>query len=349
MLPYLQCSLTGEPTLYPCVFVKTGDIYESSAIKWYLNSKDKCPLTSQPMTQQDLIPLHTFKGPRTAFKNGLSPYSISNLIKETFVSEVRDTRELKKTIISARKKLSKALKKQEAAINVINRLRGERDDARRALTKIFTKVDKSIMNTQPESLDVMPRSLEEKIQEFAIRSTQARVKKNNDKIISELKSEFAEYKKCHTFEVPASMSGKKTAIFHPMTPSHQYVFDNTGKFSSYDSEAKKLTNFTDLDLGAEMTCHCVNTLLSNESTISLSFGAANGTFLIRNFNSTDSTSTVQYKNSGAGSDLGMISIEQHPLNTFLVTLGEEKYVSIFDLNSERSLFKRQFEDDLDLR
>jgi hypothetical protein len=349
MLPYLQCSLTGEPTLYPCVFVKTGDIYESSAIKWYLNSKDKCPLTSQPMTQRDLIPLHTFKGPRTAFKNGLSPYSISNLIKETFVSEVRDTRELKKTIISARKKLSKALKKQEAAINVINRLRGERDDARRALTKIFTKVDKSIMNTQPESLDVMPRSLEEKIQEFAITSTQARVKKNNDKIISELKSEFAEYKKCHTFEVPASMSGKKTAIFHPMTPSHQYVFDNTGKFSSYDSEAKKLTNFTDLDLGSEMTCHCVNTLLSNESTISLSFGAADGTFLIRNFNCTDSTSTVQYKNSGAGSDLGLISIEQHPLNTFLVTLGEEKYVSIYDLNSERSLFKRQFEDDLDLR
>lgn len=192
----------------------------------------------------------------------------------------------------------------------------------------------------------MPRFLEEKIQEFAIRSTQARVKKNNDRIVSELKSEFADYKKAYTFEVP-SMEGKKQAIFHPSVNSLQYVFDSTGKFSCYDSEAKKLTNFSDLGLGSDMTCSCVNQALSNENSISLSFGASNGTFLIKNFNSAESTSTVQYKNSD--SSQGLISIEQHPVKTLLLTLSEERYFKIFDLNSERFLFKKQFEDDLDLR
>lgn len=51
------CSITGQPLIEPVASQKTGHLYEKAVIEKHLNSFPYCPLTNQPMTIADLIPV----------------------------------------------------------------------------------------------------------------------------------------------------------------------------------------------------------------------------------------------------------------------------------------------------
>lgn len=351
MNPYLTCSQTGEPALNPVVFKPTGDIYESSVINTYLLNHKKCPKTSQEMAKDDLQPLVCFKGPRLGFTHqGSSVYSQTDLVLNKYKEEVLSTKELLRSINENRTKLAKALKKQDAALRIIKRLKEERDDARTNLTKIICNVDKKIISELEKNIGkqgVMTEDLGHRISQFAIRSTDMRKKREtcDTKIIQEIRSEFEEYKKDEYFT--AAFEGRKFVQFHPNNDDISYVFDNTGDFMVYDTVQKKEQKFENLNQG-EITCFSVNQALCSPSNLSLTIGSSNGSFSIRNFNHIEGSSSTLYSTSEKEEE-AFVSIEEHPSKTLQIMQNESKYFNIFDLNSERITFRKQFDDDLDIK
>lgn len=51
------CSLTQQPATSPVVSTKSGHIFEKSAIEQHLETESKCPVTNEPLTKDDLVPL----------------------------------------------------------------------------------------------------------------------------------------------------------------------------------------------------------------------------------------------------------------------------------------------------
>jgi len=187
-----------------------------------------------------------------------------------YKEEVLSTKELYKSINDSRSKLCKALKKQDAALRIIKRLKEERDESRSNLTKIICNVDKKIISELEKNIGkegIMTEDLGNRINQFAIRSTDMRKKKETDdsKIIEEIKNEFSDYKKDLYFE--ASLEGRKYVQFHPQNDEVAYVFDNTGEFMIFDTVSKKEHKFDNLNQG-DITCFSVNQGLCTPSSLS---------------------------------------------------------------------------------
>ena len=56
---FMFCALSGTSPARPVVSVKSGHVFEASAIEKYISSTGKCPVTGQPLQAADLLPLKT--------------------------------------------------------------------------------------------------------------------------------------------------------------------------------------------------------------------------------------------------------------------------------------------------
>mmetsp|Transcript_13773 Transcript_13773/g.29071 ORF Transcript_13773/g.29071 Transcript_13773/m.29071 type:complete len:500 (-) Transcript_13773:187-1686(-) len=124
------CAISGEVPKEPVVSTKTGHLFEKSLIDKYLASEDKCPVTGEELTTEDLIPL---KATQTAKPRPITATSIPGLLSH-FQNEwdalMLETYTLKQHLDSTRKELSQVLYQHDAACRVIARLMRERDEAR---------------------------------------------------------------------------------------------------------------------------------------------------------------------------------------------------------------------------
>lgn len=194
----------------------------------------------------------------------ISPYSLSNLVKDELVKEVNAAKSLKIGIKKAKEKLASVLKKQDAALVIINRLKEERDDAVNALTKINKKIvssnevrmDQEQILSSGNNGQAVPQELANKIQEFAMVSTSQRGGKHRLDY-----KEFENYKLSNKFKCEMKMGARRTE-FHPLSNENlvSYVFGEKGEVSCYNSKTETLTDFPTLELQGDMSCFCVNRL-----------------------------------------------------------------------------------------
>ena len=138
------CAISGEPLAIDSSIVVTpsGHICSKSLLLSKLTENDGIdPFTSQPLNENELIPINTSSSSSSSFSTITAPKlsthsSFSSLLSsinseyEALVLELFDTR---KVLQETRKELSQALYQNDAAVRVIARVTMERDDARQKL------------------------------------------------------------------------------------------------------------------------------------------------------------------------------------------------------------------------
>ncbi|KAL6057393.1 Pre-mRNA-processing factor 19 [Balamuthia mandrillaris] len=130
----MQCALSGTEPEEPVVSRVSGHVFEKRLIEKYLENATTCPITKQPLSTDDLIPLQGFNKivkPRPAKATSIP--SLINLFQNEWDAVMLECYTLKQQLDMARQELAHALYQQDAACRVIARLTRERDEARRAL------------------------------------------------------------------------------------------------------------------------------------------------------------------------------------------------------------------------
>lgn len=139
------CAISGEIPKDPVVSVKTGVLFERGLIEKYLkidSNSDLCPITSTPLTLNDLLPIKLSSGTASRPKLPLAENSSIPGLLNTFQNEwdemMLETFTLKQHLDATRKELSHALFQHEAACRIIARLTRERDEANHMIHTLQT-------------------------------------------------------------------------------------------------------------------------------------------------------------------------------------------------------------------
>ena len=144
----LSCTIGGHVPDVPVVSIKSGHVFEKRLILKHLNHEEKCPVTLQDLTPNDLVEIKINKGP--VAPRPPSATSISSLLR-MFQEEVAwlgvfpckdfffffewdtlllESYKMKKYVADVRQELSHALYQHDAACRVIARVTQERDKVR---------------------------------------------------------------------------------------------------------------------------------------------------------------------------------------------------------------------------
>ncbi|KAF5950692.1 hypothetical protein HYC85_012685 [Camellia sinensis] len=110
----MNCSISGEVPEEPVVSMKSGLLYEKRLIERHISEYGKCPITGEPLSVDDIVPIKTGK-------------EWDTLMLSNFA--------LEQQLHTARQELSHALYQHDAACRVIARLKKERDEARSLLAQ----------------------------------------------------------------------------------------------------------------------------------------------------------------------------------------------------------------------
>ena len=134
----LLCSLSSEPCVEP-VATKNGDVYERRLIEKHIATTGIDPVTKEPLTVEDLIPLKVVPSPasirpKTATQQGI-PAMLQGFQAE-WDSLMLEVFTLKQQLTASQQELSHALYQQDAACRVIARLVKERDQYKREMSAL---------------------------------------------------------------------------------------------------------------------------------------------------------------------------------------------------------------------
>lgn len=121
------CSLSGNIIEEPVVSKTTGHIYEKRMIEKYIKNFGKCPMTSNPMTLEDLIKVNTqnFEKPRSTKENSLP--GLFSMLQTQMDNLLVETHDLKNQVDTGREELTHSLYQYDASLRVISKLIKERD------------------------------------------------------------------------------------------------------------------------------------------------------------------------------------------------------------------------------
>lgn len=127
------CALSGNPIEDPVVSKKTGHLFEKRMISKYIESTGECPISHQPLTLDDLVPLQVSRTVKPRPVNATSIPNLINVFQNEWDALMLETFSLKTHLETVRQELSHALYQHDAACRVIARLIRERDEARALL------------------------------------------------------------------------------------------------------------------------------------------------------------------------------------------------------------------------
>lgn len=153
----LTCALSGETPQEAVVSRKTGHIFEKRLILQHLSASEKCPVTDQELSTEDLVEVQLINKP--VQPRPPTATSISSLLR-TFQGEwdslLLESYELKKHITRLRQELSHTLYQHDAACRVIARVTQERDKARDELAKMQKNYEAALAQSsaQPSAMEV---------------------------------------------------------------------------------------------------------------------------------------------------------------------------------------------------
>ncbi|XP_004134043.1 pre-mRNA-processing factor 19 [Cucumis sativus] len=127
----MNCSISGEIPEEPVVSRNSGLLFEKRLIERHILDYGKCPVTGEPLSIDDIVPIKTGKivKPRQA----ASIPGMLGMFQNEWDVLVLSNFALEQQLHTARQELSHALYQHDAACRVIARLKKERDEARSLL------------------------------------------------------------------------------------------------------------------------------------------------------------------------------------------------------------------------
>jgi pre-mRNA-processing factor 19 len=111
----LVCALSGEVPVEPVISVKSGNLFEKRLIEGYVNENGVCPITREPLSLQDLVPVQSGKAvkPRSAAHTSLQ--GMMGSFQNEWDAMVLETFKLRELLNEARMELSHTLYQHDAA------------------------------------------------------------------------------------------------------------------------------------------------------------------------------------------------------------------------------------------
>jgi pre-mRNA-processing factor 19 len=132
----MQCVISGQSPTDPVISRKSGYLFERRLVEKCILENGLCPVSGEPLSVDDLIPVQSNKAVRP---RNVSSASIPGLLA-TFQNEwdevMLEVFTLKQHLDTTRQELSQALYQHDAACRVIARLMRERDEARGMLANV---------------------------------------------------------------------------------------------------------------------------------------------------------------------------------------------------------------------
>jgi len=129
----LVCALSGEVPTEPVVSTKSGLLFEKKLITKYIEESGNCPVTSQPLTIEDLVDLQTNAGVKVRTTKTASLPGLLSAFQDEWGDTVKECYQLRKLLEQTRQELSHTLYQHDAACRVISKVVRERDEARQTL------------------------------------------------------------------------------------------------------------------------------------------------------------------------------------------------------------------------
>lgn len=161
----LSCSISGEVPEVPVVSIKSGHVFEKRLILKCLEQDNKCPITLEELSPNDLMEIKVNKGP--AAPRPPSATSISSLLRmfqEEWDTLLLESFKMKKYVGDVREELSHALYQHDAACRVIARVTQERDKARTELSETKVNMSAALAQSGRDDMEVEgPTGFSEKL------------------------------------------------------------------------------------------------------------------------------------------------------------------------------------------
>lgn len=146
------CSLSNTPTLNPVLSLKSHCIFDSKALETFIKTNGKDPISNDLMELTDVVPISSINNNDCSIipnskeimsANYSSIPTMLNSFQSAWDSLSLELFQLRSELDKTRKELSLSLYKQDAAIKVAVEACKERDEARKALSKL---IDNGIVN-----------------------------------------------------------------------------------------------------------------------------------------------------------------------------------------------------------
>ncbi|OVA10375.1 WD40 repeat [Macleaya cordata] len=124
---------SGEVPEEPVVSKKSGLLFEKRLVERHV--KRKCPVTGEPLTMDDIVPVKTNKAVKPRPLQAASIPGLLGMFQNEWDALMLSNFALEQQLHTARQELSHALYQHDAACRVIARLKKERDEARALLAQ----------------------------------------------------------------------------------------------------------------------------------------------------------------------------------------------------------------------
>ncbi|KAK9724233.1 hypothetical protein RND81_05G057500 [Saponaria officinalis] len=131
----MNCSISGEVPEEPVVSKKSGLLFEKRLIERHISDFGKCPITSEPLTMDDIVSVKAGKIVKPRPVQAASIPGMIGMFQNEWDSLMLSNFALEQQLHTARQELSHALYQHDAACRVIARLKKERDEARSLLAQ----------------------------------------------------------------------------------------------------------------------------------------------------------------------------------------------------------------------
>ncbi|KAG6766265.1 hypothetical protein POTOM_030337 [Populus tomentosa] len=151
----MHCSISGEVPEQPVVSKKSGLLYEKRLIERHISEYGKCPITGEPLTMDDIVPVKTGKIVKPRTVQTASIPGMLGMFQNEWDGLMLSNFALEQQLHTARQELSHALYQHDAACRVIARLKKERDEARSFLAQAERQIPMSASEAVTENASVL--------------------------------------------------------------------------------------------------------------------------------------------------------------------------------------------------
>ncbi|EIE19108.1 spliceosome component, nuclear pre-mRNA splicing factor [Coccomyxa subellipsoidea C-169] len=127
------CSISGTVPEEPVINRSNGQLFEKRLIEKHVQETGKDPITGEPASLEDLLPVKTNKAVKPRPSAATSIPGLLGLFHNEWDALMLESHQQRIALIQSRQELSHALYQQDAACRVIARLTRERDEARSQL------------------------------------------------------------------------------------------------------------------------------------------------------------------------------------------------------------------------
>nr|XP_043609248.1 pre-mRNA-processing factor 19 [Erigeron canadensis] len=130
------CSISGEVPEEPVVSKTSGLLFEKRLIQRHISDFGKCPVTGEPLTMDDLIPIKTGKVVKPRPVQAASIPGMLGMFQNEWDALVLSAFASEQQLHTTRQELSHCLYQHDSACRVIARLKKELDEARTMLAHL---------------------------------------------------------------------------------------------------------------------------------------------------------------------------------------------------------------------